>query len=183
MSANDDIDFDFDAVTQSDHRVVKRFRLVLNFARGLVGLAFIITLLGSLWLFVDTSLQDQFYSSISTVDRPAHYVLPFMCLAMACVAASWFWVLHMLNKIVGTLIDGDPFIPANISRLRRMWIVIALTEFFRMLVVTYTGSSFSQNDNGFEIRIGVWFLVFVIATLSEAFRYGARMRQEQELTI
>ena len=38
-------------------------------------------------------------------------------------------------------------------------------------------------ETGMDIRIGTWFLVLVIAALSEAFRQGAEMRAEQELTI
>ena len=33
------------------------------------------------------------------------------------------------------------------------------------------------------IRLGTWFLIFVIAAISEAFRHGAALRAEQELTI
>jgi len=34
-----------------------------------------------------------------------------------------------------------------------------------------------------DIRFTSWFLVFVIATVAEVFRYGAALRQEQKLTI
>jgi len=34
-----------------------------------------------------------------------------------------------------------------------------------------------------DIRIGTWFLIFIVAAISEAFRHGAALRAEQELTI
>jgi len=34
-----------------------------------------------------------------------------------------------------------------------------------------------------DIRVGTWFFIFIIAAISEAFRYGAALRAEQELTI
>jgi hypothetical protein len=34
-----------------------------------------------------------------------------------------------------------------------------------------------------DIRIGTWFFIFIIAAISEAFRHGAALRAEQELTI
>jgi len=34
-----------------------------------------------------------------------------------------------------------------------------------------------------DIRLGTWFLVFVIAALAEVFRHGAVLRRDQELTV
>jgi len=34
-----------------------------------------------------------------------------------------------------------------------------------------------------DIRLGTWFLVFVLAALAEVFRHGAVLRRDQEFTI
>jgi len=95
------------------------------------------------------------------------------------VAAIWLYVLYLLRKIVGTLLAGDPFIPENISRLRTIWIVIALSEIIRIIVVNLSNTG----EMLIDLRAGTLFLVFVIAALSEVFRHGAELRRDAELTI
>ena len=119
---------------------------------------------------------------------PPYGRIAFACFASAVTAAGWFLVLNMLAKIVRTVQAGDPFVEANIGRLRGMWILIAAIEVFRMVIysaadIALNGTSVTPAETGIDIRIGTWFLVLVIAVLSEAFRQGAEMRREQELTI
>jgi len=97
----------------------------------------------------------------------------------AVVAMIWLFVLSVLRKIVRTLLNGDPFIPENISRLRLIWIVIALSEIVRIIIVNITG----DGEMVMDIRPATWFLVFVIAALAEVFRHGAELRRDAELTI
>jgi len=108
------------------------------------------------------------------------------CLATAVVAVGWFFVLHLLRRVVRAVIHGDPFLPENVSRLRNIWITIAATEVFRMIALLITGGPNGVADidgTRLDIRIGTWFFIFIIAAISEAFRYGAALRAEQELTI
>lgn len=108
------------------------------------------------------------------------------CLAAAISAVAWFVVLHLLRKVVNAVIHGDPFLPENVSRLRTIWMIIAATEVFRM-VATFImgGSNDCANVDGsrLDVRIGTWFFIFIIAAISEAFRHGAALRADQELTI
>jgi len=138
-----------------------------------------------LFILIPSGLQDQFFAEIDHSNLPSTSAtgLAIACFGGAIVAGAWLFVLKILRKVVQTVIDGDPFVPENISRLRRIWVIIAAAEIFRMVI---HGMSSLQGNGGsadIDIRIGTWFLVFVIATLSEAFRYGAEMRREQELTI
>lgn len=108
------------------------------------------------------------------------------CLASAVVAAGWFFVLRLLRRVVGAVIQGDPFLPENVSRLRTIWIIIAATELFRMVAMLIIGGPDDcTNIDGtrLDIRIGTWFFIFIIAAISEAFRHGAALRADQELTI
>ena len=182
-SDNDDVAYDLEAVDGSNHRIAKSLRFIIFLGRFILAIAAILIIIAAIWMMFSESLQEQLHMSIGGEDRPSRYILPIMCLGMAVIAGAWFWVLHMLSKVVDTLIAGDPFVPANINRLRRMWVVIALTEVFRMAIVSFPILSVSGEDEAFPIRIGTWFLVFVIATLAEAFRYGAALRRDQELTI
>jgi hypothetical protein len=182
-SANDTVDYDLEGGEVSGRRVARTLRLATLVGRFVLGVSIVVSLIAAVWMSVSTGFQDDLFEKIGSNNRPGHMILPLACLVVAIIAAAWFWVLHMLSQVVDTLLKGDPFVPTNISRLRRMWIIIAMTEIFRMVVANMTSAFFPGGDDGLKIRIGVWFLVFVIATLSEAFRYGAMMRREQELTI
>lgn len=97
----------------------------------------------------------------------------------AVIGAMWFFVLTILRKVVKTLLNGDPFVPENISRLRLMWIVIALAEILRIVIVNLS----TVGEVTLDLRPGTWFVVFVIAALAEVFRHGAELRRDAELTI
>jgi len=108
------------------------------------------------------------------------------CLAAALSAVAWFVVLHLLRRVVSAVIHGDPFLPENVSRLRTIWMIIAATEVFRMIATfVLGGSSDCMNVDGsrLDVRVGTWFFIFIIAAISEAFRHGAALRADQELTI
>ncbi|MEP4052803.1 MAG: DUF2975 domain-containing protein [Litorimonas sp.] len=108
------------------------------------------------------------------------------CTAAAISAFAWFMVLHLLRRVVSAVIHGDPFLPENVSRLRIIWILIAATEIFRIIVTLMIGGSneCTGGDGIFlYLRVGPWFFIFIIAAISEAFRHGASLRADQELTI
>lgn len=104
---------------------------------------------------------------------------PIVFFGGAIIAAIWLYVLNILRKIIGTLLGGDPFVPANISRLRTIWIVIVLSEIIRIIIVNVS----STDEMLVDIQAGTIFLVFVIAALSEVFRHGTELRRDAELTI
>ena len=51
------------------------------------------------------------------------------------------------------------------------------------MAVFLTGADDRFGDGEFEVNLAVWFAVLVIIVLAEVFREGARLRQEQKLTI
>ena len=101
---------------------------------------------------------------------------------------AMFFVLAVLRRVVAAVIHGDPFLPENVARLRNIWMIIAATEVFRMIAFFVMGgdgdtSCGSVDGSRLDIRVGTWFFIFIIAAISEAFRHGAALRAEQELTI
>ncbi|MEP6342761.1 MAG: DUF2975 domain-containing protein [Maricaulaceae bacterium] len=103
----------------------------------------------------------------------------------ALIAGAFIVIAYLLKRLLVTLITGDPFVPENINRLRKIWIILALTEAFRMVastMITVMEPSDAMTLD-LDIRFTSWFLVFVIATVAEVFRHGAALRQEQQLTI
>jgi hypothetical protein len=154
----------------------------------------IITCLGmvifGVCMFFDNSLKEMFFAELeATNTTPSAQKLGLVFIAAAFMTIGYIFVVHMLRKIVGTLIAGDPFVPANISRLRSVWIVIAICEFFRMIfrsVLSIEINALNVSEtvtSSIDIRLGTWFLVFVIAALAEVFRHGAVLRRDQELTV
>ena len=141
----------------------------------------IILLLGSaLILMTDNSISQSLVERISESGRDATPMgTAIACFGSAIIAGIWLFVLFMLKKIVRTLLDGDPFVVENISRLRLMWILIAISEIVRIVFMNVAMPS----EITLDIRPGTWFVVFVIAALAEVFRHGAELRRDAELTI
>lgn len=102
-------------------------------------------------------------------------------------------VIDRLRRIIATLIAGDPFVPENAGHLRVIAIVIGVYQVVRhaiqgawSMMLTFMdrpifgGAEISVTH---DINLGAWFSVVVLLVFAEVFREGARMRQEQKLTI
>ena len=102
-------------------------------------------------------------------------------------------VVDRLRRIFSTLIAGDPFVPENAGHLRVIAIAIAAYQILRhvtqgavAMILTLLsqpvpgGSELSVTA---DIDIGAWFAVGTLLVFAEVFREGAKMRQEQKLTI
>jgi len=160
--------------------VAKGLNILLRIAMIFMALAVCLLIAFGVILTTDNTISADIIKTLSETNSEivAHKAsLAFF--GSAVVAMIWFFVLSVLRKIVGTLLGGDPFIPENISRLRLIWIVIALSEIVRIIVVNVTG----DGEMVMDIRPATWFLVFVIAALAEVFRHGAELRRDAELTI
>lgn len=112
------------------------------------------------------------------------------------VAAGWavvmLVVVDRLRRIFATLAAGDPFVPENAGHLRVIWVVMAVYEFARTLIAIAAGAAIHLSgvhaqalglSASVNVNLSIWFAVLVIFVLAEVFREGARMRQEQQLTI
>lgn len=150
--------------------------------------AMIITLFSAIAFSMSDSFRDQLFATSDATAIPSSANLAMASLGTAVTAAAWFVVLRMLLKIVRSVQAGDPFRETNIGRLRWMWIIIAVTEVFRMIIhsladIVMGSGEITQMESGIDINLGTWFLVAIIAVLSEAFRKGVELRRDQELTI
>ncbi len=101
-------------------------------------------------------------------------------------------IVSRLRRIFATLTDGDPFVPENAVHLRVIWMTLAAYEIMRMIVTSGAVLSLSLAGNtpeasglqgGLSINGGLWLAVAVLVVLAEIFREGARLRDEQKLTI
>jgi Protein of unknown function (DUF2975) len=101
-------------------------------------------------------------------------------------------VVMRLRRIFATLIAGDPFVPQNAVHLRVIWMTLAAYEIMRMaitsgavLTLNLSGGASTTTglSGGLHINGGLWIAVAVLVVLAEVFREGARLRDEQKLTI
>ncbi|MGB0906240.1 MAG: DUF2975 domain-containing protein [Maricaulaceae bacterium] len=171
--------YDTHANAASAPKILNIFLWILSLILGLVA----IFLLGAGIIFtVPNGLRESLFSDIAGQGSlpNSENLLAIACFGGATITAAYFYVVRLLNKIVATLLVGEPFAEGNISRLRKIWMFIAATEILRMIISVITSGGEGIN---LDIRFGAWFLVFVIATLSEVFRHGAELKRDQELTV
>jgi Protein of unknown function (DUF2975) len=113
---------------------------------------------------------------------------PLLALVVAAGVLGFMFFRH-LYRIVGTVAEGDPFIPENAQRLSAMgWITVAV----HVLMIPLIGiaawiaklakeSGNVHFDGGFDIN-GI-LLALILFILARVFREGTRMREELEGTV
>lgn len=106
-----------------------------------------------------------------------------------CVGAMA--ICAYLRGVFETLVAGDPFVPENARRFRRIAAVLGIMEVFRLalsafvliLLALFGVTEESAASFAFNINLSVWFSVLTLVVLAQVFDEGARMREEQKMTI
>lgn len=114
-------------------------------------------------------------------------ILGLLMLALAVVALVWL-VLRNLRRIVDTVGDGDPFVPANAERLTGMaWMMLAIQGLAALAgaLGIYIGTVLNEPviEASFNIDLSGIVLVVVLFILARVFRQGAAMREDLEGTV
>jgi hypothetical protein len=104
--------------------------------------------------------------------------------AMAAVFAFFFF--RHLYRIIDTVGDGDPFVPANADRLMAMgW--ISIVSHFLAIPLNMVSQWLANFSDRFVVNFGISFagllLALVLFILARVFREGARMREDLEGTV
>lgn len=167
--------------------ISSRLVVVLRIAKLIMGVVAITLLIVAAIFAFPNPIRSWFLSGVDVSALPNTLSLSFACFNSAVIGAAWYFVVDKLIRVVRTIQDGDPFVDANVKRMRIMWILIASAEIFRMISLFILSMVAGQGGDAVtmrvDIQLGTWFLVFVIAALSEAFRMGVELRRDQELTI
>ena len=158
--------------------VARGLNVLIVIAMVFIGISMMLFLGSSILLMTDNGVSAELAAKIEESGMKPH-LSSLTLLGSAIIGSMWIFVLNILRKVVKTLLGGDPFVPENISRLRLMWIVIALAEVLRIIIVNMS----TAGEVTLDLRPGTWFVVFVIAALAEVFRHGAELRRDAELTI
>jgi hypothetical protein len=101
-------------------------------------------------------------------------------------AAGIAYVCSQLRRILSTLAEGDPFVPENGPRLTRIAMAIAAIEIIRTLATLIIDATVDLGDHyvaSISFNLTVWGAVVVLFVLAQVFREGARLREEQKMTI
>jgi hypothetical protein len=118
-------------------------------------------------------------------------VVVLLVLVWGMLSLSMLFI-RQLRAIVGTVNDGDPFVPDNASRLARMgWYALGtqLCEFVGQPLVVHYGkyaSSFTwgmSTSGGQHVSLAPLGFGVTLFILARVFRQGAAMRADLEGTV
>jgi len=129
-----------------------------------------------------------------TYDEPGGATWPVALPAFmigAVVVVGGLVIVQRLSKLFYSFTSGEPFRRENADHLRMIWITMLCIEIARYVLLALTGvllAAFGAPDGAearFEVQIDLtnWLSIFVLIVLAEVFREGARLKEEQELTI
>jgi hypothetical protein len=104
------------------------------------------------------------------------------------VFALVFHFVQLLSRIIGTVGDGDPFIPINAERLARMgWVTLIIQGVAIPMAVltTFLRSQFPKGAVHIEsvFSLNGLVLAMVLFILARVFRKGTEMREDLEGTV
>jgi hypothetical protein len=122
---------------------------------------------------------------------PSGMVLTTTALLVALFLAIGLWVLAQLRAVFSTLRDGRPFVAANAMRIRWIGYAVILGEVVQSLALfggnAYARTHFAADPLRFDAwpSIDVFAIIhgLIILAIAEVFRAGARLDEDQSLTI
>jgi hypothetical protein len=100
-------------------------------------------------------------------------------------------IVRRLKKLFESFRSAEPFRKENATHLRVIWVAMLVIELSRYALMALTGllvATFGApegTDWKFSVNVNLmtWAAILVLIVLAEVFREGARLREEQELTI
>jgi hypothetical protein len=100
-------------------------------------------------------------------------------------------IVWRLRRLFDSFSSGEPFRKENANHLRASWIIMLGIEISRYLLLGLTGALLATSHTtlaesaDFELRVdfSTWGSILILIVLAEVFREGARLKEEQELTI
>ncbi|MBU6405537.1 MAG: DUF2975 domain-containing protein [Alphaproteobacteria bacterium] len=128
-------------------------------------------------------------------DHPEVLPWPFaaaVLLAAAVGLGGALAIVHRLKRLFENFTSNEPFNRANADHLRAIWIIMLAMEVARYGFAAAVGWSAAiygrpqgleplMIEPGFDLS--TWTSILVLIVLAEVFREGARLREDQDLTI
>lgn len=117
--------------------------------------------------------------------HPLNFV--FTLLSLAIIVPGIVYVCLQLRRILTTLAEGDPFVPENAPRLSRIALTLAIVEISSILIVVCMRTLIPEEEAithpPLSFNLVVWAAVAALLILSQVFREGTRLREEERMTI
>lgn len=127
------------------------------------------------------------------LDNPAGMIWPVVVpglLGAGVAVGGGLVIVGSLKRLFDNFISGEPFRRENAHHLRAIWIAMLVIELSRFVLLALTGALLAafgpdniEGNYSITIDISTWASILILIVLAEVFREGARMKEEQELTI
>jgi Protein of unknown function (DUF2975) len=186
--------------------ISSRVKIVLDIARVVLwvvaaALAALIVVYTVLWALVVAGLMDRsalagFEGNIRFADQdvggdhgwPA--AIPALLAGVITVGGGLI-IVGRLRKLFAGFSSGEPFRREYATHLRVIWITMMVMELSRYALLALMGGLLATFGDPVDtdatlrvqVNISAWLSIFVLIVLAEVFREGARLKEEQELTI
>lgn len=126
-----------------------------------------------------------------TADGDLHWAVAIPGLIGAVIlVCGGLIIVHRLKQLFASFTSDEPFRRENADHLRVIWtslLVLELSRYALKGLAFGLSSALPAQLSGMKVRVDlrleVWFAIFTLMILAEVFRIGARMREEQDLTI
>ena len=162
--------------------------LIAQYLMAFAAILIAITLPVILIFHADIAEELQSEFGDPTYTFPLWETIAVMLLALMTLICL-FLFFKKLVQIIGTVGDGDPFVPANASRLEQMgWLMLA-TQLLSipMLWIGYRVNDAFEDAERTTSHLDVdgsgLLLVIILFILARVFRRGADMRDDLEGTV
>lgn len=127
------------------------------------------------------------------LDMDGHEPLFFAALLVGIFyVGGTILIVRRLRYLFDSFTSGEPFRRENANHLRVIWVTMLVMEVARYLLGAIFLAAIAffglPHDLNAEVReesfdLAPWLAILVLIVLAEVFREGARMKEEQELTI
>jgi len=160
--------------------VVLRILIVLNWLGGAMILALLLVSPNERWIMSAFDLSPS-----PEADRLIMALRAIAGLGLAAIPLNYV-ILKRLLAIVETVRAGDPFVPANASRLQAVaWMLLGL-QLIGMIMGAIAGAASTPAhplniDAGFSLN--GWLAVLFTFLLARVFEEGTRMREDLDGTV
>ncbi|MEQ1817910.1 MAG: DUF2975 domain-containing protein [Terricaulis sp.] len=117
-------------------------------------------------------------------------LVPAFLIGAVAIGGS-LMIVWRLRRLFDSFSSGEPFRRENANHLRAIWMIMLAIEVSRYVLLGLTtvlmAATHTQlaESAEFEMRVDLstWGSILILIVLAEVFREGARLKEEQELTI
>ena len=169
-------------------------KVVLAFIMGVCAFAAFFLVIGAVAVPV---MQDNIAAELLAEGKGPlpdgfFWAVTVLLLAITALLGLLIYFLQLLWRIIGSVGEGDPFVPENADRLSRMgWVAVAgnVLAFLMGGLVMWVANI--AKDLGEDVHFdgdvdfggGGLLLILVLFILARVFRQGAAMREDLEGTV